>query len=207
MPYHPAMTRILVATHNPGKLAEFAALLAPLGWTVTGAGEHGLPEPDETAPDFAGNARLKALAAATASGLPALADDSGLCVAALGGAPGVFSARYAAGDYPAAFVRIITATAAANEWRARFVCALCLAQPDGHTATFIGQADGRIAPAPSGVKGFGYDPIFVPLGHNQTYAELGPAIKDQTSHRARALQQFLAAYHRHAGGGPHPRLS
>jgi len=184
--------RILVATHNAGKLAEFAALLAPLGWAAVGAGELGLAEPEETADDFAGNAGLKARAAAAASGLPALADDSGLCVAALGGGPGVFSARYAAGDYPGAFARIIAACAAAGEWRARFVCALCWAQPDGTTATYIGQAEGVIASAPRGEGGFGYDAIFVPDGYAQTYAELGAAVKDRISHRARAFAQVAA---------------
>jgi len=184
--------RILVATHNAGKLAEFAALLAPLGWAAVGAGELGLAEPEETADDFAGNAALKARAAAAASDLPALADDSGLCVAALGGGPGVFSARYAAGDYPGAFARIISACAAAGEWRARFVCALCWAQPDGTVATYIGQADGVIAPAPCGDGGFGYDAIFVPDGYAQTYAQLGAAVKDAISHRARAFAQVAA---------------
>lgn len=187
-----SLRRILVATHNQGKLAEFASLLAPLGWQAVGAGEFGLPEPVETAPDFAGNARLKALAAAQAAGLPALADDSGLCVAALGGAPGVFSARYAAGDYPAAFGRIIAACAAADEWRAWFTCALCWAEPDGATATYIGQSRGRIARAPSGAGGFGYDPIFVPDGYSVSFAELGPEVKDSISHRARAFEQVKA---------------
>jgi XTP/dITP diphosphohydrolase len=184
--------RILVATHNAGKLAEFAALLGPLGWAVVGAGALGLAEPEETAADFTGNARLKARAAALASGLPALADDSGLCVAALGGGPGVFSARYAAGDYPGAFARIIAACAAAGEWRARFVCALCWAEPDGTVATYIGQADGVIAPAPRGEGGFGYDAIFVPDGYGQSYAELGAEVKDRISHRARAFAQIEA---------------
>ncbi|MDD2794244.1 RdgB/HAM1 family non-canonical purine NTP pyrophosphatase [Acidocella sp.] len=184
--------RILIATHNAGKLKEFAALLAPLGIEAVGAGAMGLAEPAESADDFAGNARLKALAAARAAGIAALADDSGLCVAALGGGPGVFSARYAAGDYGAAFTRIIAACAAAGEWRARFVCALCLAQPDGTTATFIGQADGMIAREAGGAGGFGYDPVFVPDGYEKTYAELGSAVKDAISHRARAFAQVAA---------------
>lgn len=184
--------RILIATHNAGKLKEFAALLAPLGIEAVGAGAMGLAEPAESAADFAGNARLKALAAARAAGIAALADDSGLCVAALGGGPGVFSARYAAGDYGAAFARIIEACAAAGEWRARFVCALCLAQPDGTAATFIGQADGVIAREPGGAGGFGYDPVFVPEGYEKTYAELGSAVKDMISHRARAFAQVAA---------------
>ncbi len=184
------MKRLLIATHNAGKLAEFALLLAPLGWTAVGPGELGLGSPPETADSFAGNARLKAEAAARTSGLPALADDSGLCVAALGGAPGVDSARYAGADYASAFARIIAAATAANDFRAHFVCALCLAKPDGGTATYIGRADGTIAPAPAGDRGFGYDPIFIPLGHTRTYAELGAEAKDQISHRARAFAQL-----------------
>jgi len=152
----------------------------------------GLPEPEETADTFAGNARLKAVAAAKAAGMLALADDSGLCVAALGGGPGVYSARYAAGDYPAAFARIIAAAVEAGEWRARFVAAICLAWPDGKTATYVGQADGRIAAA-AGAGGFGYDPIFVPDGFALTYAELGAGEKNRISHRARALEQVVAA--------------
>jgi len=184
--------RILIATHNQGKLAEFAALLAPLGYSVIAAADLNLPEPEETGATFAQNARLKALAAARAANLPALADDSGLCVAALCNGPGIFSARYAAGNYPGAFAKIIAAATAENDFRARFVCALCLAQPDGSTATYIGQADGVIAPAPAGDAGFGYDPIFIPRGHRETYAELGP-VKDQISHRARAFAQIAAA--------------
>jgi XTP/dITP diphosphohydrolase len=186
--------KIIVATHNKGKLAEFQTLLAPLGWAAVSAGELGLPEPDETGQSFAENARLKARAAAVAAGLPALADDSGLCVAALDGGPGIFSARYAAGDYPAAFEKIIAAAAARDEWRARFVCALCYAKPDGTTTTYIGQADGRIAKSPSGTNGFGYDPIFVPDGYDSTYAELGGAVKDAISHRAKAFEQFAAGF-------------
>lgn len=186
------MTRILIATHNPGKLKEFATLLAPLGIEAVSAGQLGLAEPEETGASFAANARIKALHAMRASGEMALADDSGLCVAALNGAPGILSSRYGAGDYPGAFQRIIAAAQAANEWRARFVCALCLAQPDGTTATYIGQSDGVIAPAPSGGAGFGYDPIFIPSGHDKTYAELGAAVKDQISHRARAFAQLAA---------------
>lgn len=187
------MSRIVIATHNPGKIKEFLPLLAPLGLAPVSAGELGLPEPAESADDFAGNARIKALAAALAAGLPALADDSGLSVAALGGAPGVFSARYAAGDYPAAFARLLTAAQAAGEDRAWFTCALCFAQPDGTTATYIGEAHGRIA-LPQGQDGFGYDPIFIPDGHSRSYAELGAAIKDRISHRARAFAQFAAAF-------------
>lgn len=189
----PGVTKIVIATHNAGKINEFLLLLAPLGLTPVSAGELGLPEPAETADDFAGNARLKALAAARASNLPALADDSGLSVAALNGAPGVFSARFAAGDYPSAFARILAAAQAAGEYRAWFTCALCFAQPGGTTATYIGEAHGRVS-APQGSAGFGYDPIFIPDGYTQSYAELGAAVKDTISHRARAFAQFAEAY-------------
>lgn len=184
--------KILIATHNAGKLREFRALLGPLGFAVSSAGELGLAEPEETAGTFAGNAKLKAVAAAKAAGMLALADDSGLCVAALQGGPGVFSARYAAGDYPAAFARIIAAAREAGEWRARFVAAICLAWPDERSATYIGQADGRIAPA-AGAGGFGYDPIFVPDGYRVTYAEMGGEEKNRISHRGRALKQVVMA--------------
>jgi XTP/dITP diphosphohydrolase len=188
--------RILIATHNPGKLKEFAVLLAPLGIEAVSAGQLGLAEPEETGASFAANAQVKALHAMRASGQLALADDSGLCVAALNGAPGILSSRYGAGDYPAAFQRIIAAAKATNEWRARFVCALCVAQPDGSTATYIGQSDGMIAAAPAGGAGFGYDPIFIPFGFDKTYAELGAAVKDQISHRARAFAQLEARLQR-----------
>ena len=185
------MKHIVIATHNPGKLKEFITLLAPFGFTVTSSGELGLPSPSETARDFAGNARIKALTAAKASGLPALADDSGLSVLALNGQPGVFSARYAGDDYPGAFAKIIAAAKSKDVWDAWFTCALCLAQPDGSTATYIGEAPGRIAPEARGEGGFGYDAIFIPNGYEQTYAELGDE-KESISHRARAFEQIEA---------------
>lgn len=191
-----AARKIVIATHNPGKLQEFLTLLAPLGLEAVSAGQLGLPEPAETADTFAGNARIKALAAARGSNMPALADDSGLSIAALGGGPGVLSARYAAGDYPSAFARILAAVQEAGEDRAWFTCALCYAAPDGSTATYVGEAYGRIAP-PRGTAGFGYDPIFVPDGYARSYAELGSDIKDMISHRARAFGQFEAAWLRH----------
>jgi XTP/dITP diphosphohydrolase len=194
------MKQILVATHNKGKLAEFASLLEPLGVAVISAEALALPEPDETASSFAGNARLKAVAAAKAANMPALADDSGISVAALDNGPGIFSSRYAAGDYASAFARIIAAAAQKDEWRARFTCALCLAQPDGSTATYIGQADGVIAKTPSGEEGFGYDPIFMPLGYDRTYAELGAEVKDKISHRARAFEQLGAGFKQFSEG-------
>jgi XTP/dITP diphosphohydrolase len=187
--------RLVIATHNPGKLAELSDLLAPQGVAVVSAGELGLPEPEETADDFVGNARLKALAAAAASGLPALADDSGFCVAALGGAPGVVSARWAgpAKDFAGAMQRVRREAGETADRRAWFACALCLAWPDGHTETFFGRVDGAFVWPPRGTLGFGYDPMFVPSGSALTYGEMAPEEKHASSHRARALQQMLAA--------------
>jgi len=187
--------RLVLASHNPGKLREIAALLEPAGVSVVSAGELGLPEPEETEPDFVGNARLKALAAARASGLPALSDDSGFCVAALGGDPGVLSARWAGPekDFAAAMARLHEAMGAAADRRAWFVCALCLAWPDGESATFVGRVDGSVVWPPRGQRGFGYDPIFLPAGASATYGEIDPAEKHAASHRARAFAQLMAA--------------
>lgn len=186
--------RLVIATHNAGKLAEFAALLAPYGLDCVASGALGLPEPVEDAPDFAGNARLKAQAAATASGLWALADDSGLLVAALGGAPGVRSARFAqeAGGYPQAMATLIARTR--EQDRAAFACAICLAIPAGTTSTYLGYCQGHIAPAPRGEAGFGYDPIFIPLGTTKSFAEMDKPGKAAIGHRGRALRQFIAAH-------------
>ena len=186
---------LLLASHNPGKLREIVELLAPHGIAVTDAAALRLPEPDETEPDFAGNARLKALAAARLSGLPALADDSGFCVAALGGAPGVVSARWAGPqrDFSAAMARVNAELGQAADRRAWFVSALCLAWPDGHTSTYFGRVGGHVTWPPRGIRGFGYDPIFVPAGNSETYGEMDPVEKGRTSHRARAFSQLLAA--------------
>lgn len=186
--------RLVLATHNPGKVVELAALLAPYRVDVVSAGALGLPEPDETAADFAGNARLKAVAA-TASGLPALADDSGFCVAALGGGPGVFSARWAGPekDFSRAMELVRAQMAGAADRRAWFVCALCLAWPDGRTATFMGRAEGMAVWPPRGERGFGYDPMFVPAGGRATYGEMEPDEKHAVSHRAVAMAQLLMA--------------
>jgi len=188
-------SRLVIATHNPGKLAEIADLLAPHGVAAVSAGELGLPEPEETAPDFVGNARLKALAAAAASGLPALADDSGFCVAALGGAPGVFSARWAGvtKDFAAAMQRVRAEAGATDDFRAWFVSALCLAWPDAATETFLGRVDGTWVWPARGSNGFGYDPMFVPAGGALTYGEMEPDEKHASSHRARAFVQLLSA--------------
>ena len=187
--------RLVIAPHNPGKLRELADLLRPHGVQAASAGELGLPEPEEDAPDFAGNARVKALAAAAGAGLPALADDSGFCVAALDGAPGVLSARWAGPgkDFALAMERVHRETGEGTDHRAWFVCALCLAWPDGHTDTFQGRVDGAVAWPPRGRLGFGYDPLFVPLGSVLTYGELDPAEKHATSHRARAMTQLFRA--------------
>jgi XTP/dITP diphosphohydrolase len=190
-----AGSRLVLASHNRGKLAEMADLMRPFGIELVSAGELGLPEPEETAPDFYGNARLKAWAAAAGSGLPSLADDSGFCVAALGGAPGVFSARWAGPekDFAEAMSRVNRERAGHVQTRAWFVCVLSLAWPDGHHASFFGRVEGSIAWPPRGTLGFGYDPMFVPLGAELTYGELHPADKHASSHRARAMAQFVRA--------------
>jgi XTP/dITP diphosphohydrolase len=187
--------QLVLASHNPGKLVELTDLLRPHGVAVISAGALGLPEPVEDAPDFFGNARIKALAATRVSGLPALADDSGFCVAALRGAPGVHSARWAgeAKDFAAAMARVHREMADAEDRRAWFVAALCLAWPDQHTETFVGRIDGTTTWPPRGAKGFGYDPMFVPDGCAITFGEMDAAEKHRVSHRARAFAQMLAA--------------
>lgn len=186
-------SRLVIATHNPGKAAEFGKLLTPWAIECVAAGTLGLPAPEETAPDFAGNARIKALAAAEAAQLPALADDSGIAVAALNGAPGVSSARFAdeAGGYKAAMAKILGQIGA--DRRAAFVCALCVASPDGRTATFQGEVRGTLAPEPRGTHGFGYDPIFIPDRETRSFAEMTQEEKNARSHRAAAFRQVAAA--------------
>ena len=188
-------SRLVLASHNKGKLREIADLLRPHAVEIVSAGDLGLPEPDETEPDFAGNARLKALAAARASGLPALSDDSGFCTAALGGAPGVLSARWAGPekDFAAAMTKVHEGIGPDGDPRAWFVCVLCLAWPDGHTESFLGRVDGETVWPPRGTRGFGYDPMFIPAGSSLTYGETDPAEKHATSHRARAFAQLLAS--------------
>ena len=188
-------SRLVLASHNKGKLREIEDLLRPHGIAVISAGDLGLPEPDETAPDFAGNARIKALAAAAATGLPALSDDSGFCVAALAGAPGVLSARWAgeSKDFGAAMRLVHDRIGAATDQQAWFMAALCVAWPDGHTDTFLGRVDGNLAWPPRGDRGFGYDPMFVPRGATQTFGEMDPLAKHAISHRARAFAQLVAS--------------
>ena len=187
-------SRLIIATHNPGKLREMQELLTPFAVSAVAAGALGLPEPPEDAPDFAGNARIKALAAAR-TGTAALADDSGFCVAALGGAPGVLSARWAgpAKDFAAAMARVHAELDDAEDRRAWFVSALCLAWPEGETATFVGRVAGSVVWPPRGARGFGYDPMFLPAGGGQTYGEMDPEEKHASSHRAQAMAQLFRA--------------
>lgn len=190
---------LVVATHNPGKLQEIAELLAPFGVTPVAAGALGLAEPEETGASFAENAELKARAAATASGLPALADDSGLSVAALDGAPGIHSARWAGPDkdFSHAMARIEAAlqergALTPETRRAWFTCALSLAWPDGRVRTWLGEVHGCLVWPPRGGHGFGYDPVFQADGEQLTFGEMAPAAKHGMSHRARAFEQFVA---------------
>jgi XTP/dITP diphosphohydrolase len=189
-------TRLVVATHNPGKARELAEILENR-FELVSAGELGLGEPDETETTFAGNALLKARAAAEASGLVALADDSGLSVAALDGAPGIYSARWAGPtkDFAMAMKKVEDRLeeAQARDFTAWFTSALAVAWPDGPAVVVEGRVDGVLTFPPRGDKGFGYDPIFVPEGQDQTFGEMDPAAKDGMSHRARAFAKLKAA--------------
>ena len=194
-----AAARLIVASHNAGKVHEIAALLDPLGIEAVGASALGLAEPEETGDTFIANAALKARAAADASGEPALADDSGLVVPALDGAPGIYSARWAGPgkDFRVAMTRIEAELAARGHETvgatAYFVCALSLGWPDGHGANVEGRVDGTLTFPPRGQHGFGYDPIFVPDGHGRTFGEMPPEEKQPLTHRARAFEQLQAA--------------
>ncbi len=192
-----ASNRLIIATHNAGKVKEINALMDPYGIRASSAGELGLDDPEETGKTFAENAAIKAQAAANASGLPALADDSGLAVTALDGAPGVYSARWAGTprDFGAAMAKVEKALkdAGAADFSAKFVCVLCLAWPDGDEAFFAGEVNGTLSFPPRGDQGFGYDPIFVPDGFDRTFAEMRPDEKQALSHRARAFEKFTAA--------------
>ncbi len=187
--------RLVLASHNTGKLREIEALLRPHGVEVVSAGSLGLAEPAEDAPDFAGNARIKATAAVAATGLPALSDDSGFCVAALSGAPGVHSARWAgpSKDFAPAMARVHERIGQSTDRRAWFIAALCLAWPDGHTETYVGRIDGIAVWPPRGGSGFGYDPMFVPTGGSQTFGEMEPDEKYAISHRAHAFAQVVVS--------------
>ena len=186
-------SRLVIASHNPGKIREIDALLGPLGVTVVSAADLGLPEPEETGSTFAANAEIKARAAADGSGLPALADDSGLAVAALDGDPGIFSARWAGPgkDFAVAMRRVEDALAGNPDRRAHFVCALALCWPDGHCEIFEGTVHGTLVWPARGSRGFGYDPMFVPEGHDMTFGEMDPDHKHRISHRAEAFRKLV----------------
>ncbi len=190
----PRPTRLVIATHNPGKLVEIQDLLLPYGCTCLSAGSLGLPEPDETELTFTGNALLKARAACQGSGLPALADDSGLSVTALGGEPGIYSARWAGAtkDFSAAMARVNTELGAAADRSAQFVCALALVWPSGEELVTEGIIAGDVTWPPRGSRGFGYDPMFVPVGDTRSFGEFDPAEKHRVSHRAVAFRQLVA---------------
>ena len=190
--------RLLVATHNAGKLSEMRALLAPYGVEVVGAAEAGLAEPVETEDNFVGNARIKARAAVTATGLPALADDSGISVDALDGAPGVYTADWAetgnGRDFGMAMQRTwdeLEAKGAPAPRKAQFRCTLVLMWPDGHDEVFEGVLPGQVVWPPRGAEGHGYDPIFMPDGHDVTLGEMSAQMKNSLSHRAIAARKLI----------------
>ncbi|WP_174285130.1 RdgB/HAM1 family non-canonical purine NTP pyrophosphatase [Sphingomonas bacterium] len=192
--------RLVIASHNKGKVRELTALLAPYGVEPVSAADLDLPEPVETGTTFFANAELKARSAADLSGLPSLADDSGLCVDALNGDPGVYTADWAEApsgrDWALAMRKVEDALQAKGPGTARdahFVCVLALAWPDGHVEWFEGRAEGSLTWPPRGTVGFGYDPVFVPHGRSETYAELDPEEKHAISHRADAFAQLVAA--------------
>lgn len=203
--------KLVIASHNEGKVREIRDLLAPYGIEPISAAALDLPEPEETGTTFVANAELKAMQAADLSGLPALADDSGLCVEALGGDPGIFSARWGLADpgidgiepvtgegrdFDLAMRRVnekLDALPEGTSRAAHFVCALALAWPDGHVEWFEGRVDGTLIWPPRGDKGFGYDPMFVPEGHERSFGEMNPAAKHAMSHRADAFAQLVAA--------------
>ena len=192
--------RLVVASHNEGKVREINELIQPFGVEAVSAGELSLPEPDETGQTFADNAILKAVAAAKASGLMALSDDSGLAVDALDGAPGIYSARWAGPekDFSLAMRNVEEklqaggATAPADR-KAHFVCALCVASPDGQTEVYEGRVHGQLVWPPRGTQGFGYDPVFQPDGYDITFGEMDPDAKHAISHRAVAFNKLIAA--------------
>ena len=186
--------RLVIASHNPGKVAEIEELLMPFGVIAIGAGALGLPEPEETGATFEANAALKAHAAVAASGLPALADDSGLVVPALDGAPGIYSARWAGPkkDFRIAMKRV-ERELGDKDRKAHFVAVLALAWPDGEEALFRGEVHGVLTWPPRGERGFGYDPIFIADGYDETFGEIDPDLKHRISHRARAFAKLVAA--------------
>ncbi len=191
----PRGSVLVVASHNAGKVREIKALLGPHGIEPVGAGDLHLPEPEETGSTFVANAELKARASADASNHPALADDSGLWVNALNGDPGIYSARWAgpAKDFRIAMARVEKALreSGASDFSAKFVCALSIAMPHGHVQSFEGEVHGRLTFPPRGLHGFGYDPIFIPTGYDETFGEMDPQLKNAMSHRAAAFTKLL----------------
>jgi XTP/dITP diphosphohydrolase len=187
--------KLVVASHNAGKVREIRDLLAPFNAEVVSAGELGLPEPEETGLTFIANAELKALSASLGANVIALADDSGLAVDGLNGAPGIYSARWAGPtkDFDLAMKKIENALGQNPDRNAQFICALSLAWPDGHCDTFEGKVAGKLTFPPRGSEGFGYDPIFIPEGFDITFGEMDPAKKHEMSHRADAFRQLVAA--------------
>ena len=185
--------RLVVASHNRGKVGEIVDLLAPFGLEVVSAGELGLPEPEETGSTYAENAEIKALASARTAGCPALADDSGVSVTALGGEPGIHSARWAGPDrdFGVAMAKVQDALGRAEDRSAAFICDLCLAWPDGSVRHFEGRVEGTLVWPPRGDRGFGYDPMFLPNGYAITFGEMEPARKHEISHRARAFRKLV----------------
>ena len=191
--------KLVLASHNKGKLAEITALLKPFRKSVVSASDLGFAEPEETETSFEGNARIKAHFAANSSGLPAISDDSGLEVQALGGAPGVYSADWAetpeGRDFEMAMARVwdgVEKAQASQPYKARFICVLCIAWPDGHDEIFRGSVEGSIVWPMRGQHGFGYDPVFQPLGFDQTFGEINPAQKHKISHRAEAFAKLTS---------------
>jgi len=186
--------KLVIASHNPGKVREIGALLRPFDADVVSAGDLGLPEPVEDGDSFIANAVIKATAAAKGSGLPALADDSGLAVSALDGDPGIYSARWAGPekDFGLAMKKVEEALGDATDRSAHFVCALALAWPDSHVETFEGMVHGNLVWPPRGTHGFGYDPVFLPEGETEAFGEMDPDRKHAISHRADAFRKLVA---------------
>lgn len=200
--------RLVIASHNLGKIREISELLEPLGFDVISAGEVGAPEPEEIGETFAQNALIKAEACARATGLPALADDSGIEVESLDGAPGIYAARWAGPekDFRVAMERVERELSAAGattpeQRRANFTCALCLASPDESYHIFLGRVFGTLVWPPRGERGFGYDPMFMPDGYSETFGEMDPAEKHRISHRAAAFARLVAHLERCGKGG------
>ena len=190
-------SKLVIASHNQGKVREIGDLLTPFSLAVVGAADLGVREPEETEATFIGNARLKALHTSRSTGLPSLADDSGLAVAVLGGCPGVHTASYAERapglrDFAYAMEKLADEMAGKTDRRAKFVCALALAWPDDQVEVFEGQVIGQITFPPRGERGFGFDPVFIPQGQDRTFAEMDPVSKHAISHRAAAFQQLVA---------------